>query len=356
MNKRNTRAIYQLSKLTSLLLLLSLFLPAVNTYAAQNGVSISQRFEPKEGNSAQSQKTQSGTAPKTSSANSGRRTGRSTTVKSTQRRALSDLRQVTLPDLVANNRPTPRTRPEFLKVRNKPVVVVAFPDEATQENAVGRIAYFTERSRGSIVSQQQLQGFYRQGNNQFDAHDFHAQGLASFYNAFAEAQKTRPTLQLTTGEEGFRDQLVRLGILQHNGNSYSGGDESFAVVSYPGRHSASSYPGFMKLIIEHEYNHAIFYTNSVYRQKIEALWNGLSPSAQQEILSFLNKSYDTRNKIVKLKEFAAYYRDYDALARFGQSIVKAERSGDWNEIQRAVRVLRQLDTYYDRPTSDYANP
>lgn len=268
--------------------------------------------------------------------------------------ALSSLPQVTYNDLLSDERPSPKENPQVLKVDGKPIVVVAFPDRAQQEGTLGRIAYYTERNKGSIVSQEELRAYYAQGHSPFTAHDFHTQGLAGFYNAFARAQGESPQLRLTSGETWFRDELLRLGILRLDGDNYSAAMSPFAVISYTGEYA--NRPEAMKLIIEHEYNHAIFYTNPIYREKVTAVWNDLSQLGRGEIESYLSKTYDISDSTVKLKEFAAYFRDFDRLVSLGQPIRDLRSSTEWEAISGAIGQLRALDAYYDKQAGTILTP
>ncbi len=276
-----------------------------------------------------------------------------------RRTALANLPQVTINDLTSRNRPSPRYNPEILKIRDKPILFIAFPDLKQQSATLGRIAHYTEGNIGQIISQRALQNL-----DPPSACDFYAEGIAGFYNAFVQSQRSSPQLQLTSGEVWFRDQLLNLGVLKYGGNKYSTGQSPFAVVSYAVDPSFVSRPGLLNFIIEHEYNHALFYTNPAYRRETAALWNRLPESTQRHIEGFLkNKHYDmqgylgniNQGDIVKLKEFVAYYRDYDWQVRRGWSIGDAENSVHREWINWTVRRLRQIENPYYKSLREYAN-
>jgi hypothetical protein len=248
----------------------------------------------------------------------------------------------------------------MFQLRGEPIAIAVFPNPRQQTDALGRISYYNEGNIGSIVSQRQLQNLYDTGQHRPPgACDFHAQGVANFYNAFMEAQGMRPNLELTSGETWLRDQLLMSGILRrdHNGR-YSVGNTDYAVISY------QALSGGLNTIIKHELNHAFFYTDAGFRRQMEAVWNSLPRSAQAQIRDWLqSKHYDVRSHTVVLKEFGAYFADYAGSSRITGSIRQIENNPHWQTIQLAAQRLHQqfanrsgITERVDRPQYDGFDP
>ena len=157
-----------------------------------------------------------------------------------------------------------------------------------------RLAFFVEKKgyRGQILGNEALKG-----KHGWNANDYRASDLASFFNKAGELET-----ELYDEEILLRDILVREGILVEDGNRLKegvGAVNSMALESGP----------FLRYrFFTHEASHGIYFTQKEYRDFVKGFWEALEEEDRELWRLYLSwNAYDPEDEDLMMNEFQAYF-------------------------------------------------
>lgn len=182
-----------------------------------------------------------------------------------------------------------------------PIYFIKFGSSDLQDATLTRIGIFVEEgggmARGSFPTSQKI-----------DGHDYRVSDLASFFN-LAEAQK----VHLNAMEERLRLALLKSGLLQKTRDE---GSKKYTYIASQTAAVLSIGSAKDQATVSHELNHAIFFTDLGYRNRIAKLYKeGLTDSEKKTVDQIMAKFADSAKFDFKsdhelfLTEFAAFFRD-----------------------------------------------
>ncbi len=180
------------------------------------------------------------------------------------------------------------------------VIVIDFPDLATQGLTLDRIAALVEKAhlpRERVLTDAELtQAIQASGEtieSYYYGHDYQAADLAKFFR-LAAAQNIR----LNAHETWLHALLLQLGWLSPGSRG--------AIITVPAAGAVIA-PDMRAVILHHEISHGAFYTNPTYRAYAESFWYSLTDSDRAAFTGFLGRQgYDTDNTELMLNETQAY--------------------------------------------------
>jgi hypothetical protein len=156
-----------------------------------------------------------------------------------------------------------------------------------------RLAFFVEKPgyTGTLLANNDLEG-----KHGWNAHDYRADDLSSFFTKAREAD-----FPLNPEEEILFDLLVENGvIIESNDKILPGGGGVLSV-------SRESFDLLRKLLLTHEACHGVFFTDHRFREGVEAVWKGLAGEEQEFWRQYLRWSgYDVDKEYLLVNEFQAY--------------------------------------------------
>jgi hypothetical protein len=173
------------------------------------------------------------------------------------------------------------------------ILVVDTNDFHTQDRMFTRLAYFVEKKgfRGRLLTNAFLAG--RHGWN---AHDYGADGLASFFNAASTT-----AFPLNPEENALKSLALQEGIIIPDGEGVAPGRGGVLSLS------RSSSAIERRYLLTHESFHGIFFSSPEYREFCFQLWDSLLPDERQFYLAFLDSlGYDSSDRFLAVNEFQAY--------------------------------------------------
>jgi len=183
------------------------------------------------------------------------------------------------------------------------VLVFDFADYAAQDRALKRLAFFVEKAgyKGSLAPDSEIAALHG-----WNAHDYRAADLASFFNAARTS-----SFRLGEAELGLRELLLRAGTLVAEGQGYAAGRGALISIS---RESPSWLrPTFMT----HESSHALYFTDPAFADFVRASWAAVGAEERwfwKRYFAYMY--YDTANEDLMANEFMAYL--------FQQPVAKVE--------------------------------
>ncbi|MDD3983713.1 MAG: hypothetical protein PHU54_07215 [Candidatus Omnitrophica bacterium] len=176
-----------------------------------------------------------------------------------------------------------------------------------KNSAMERMVFFVEQTPGQVLSDSELSRQHYSGA----ASDFRMSDVADFYNnAGADV--------LNSKEAALRDELMELGLLSKDESGKYVGASDIAIIStsqnlegYFKEHYGFDMGPLREGCIAHELNHALYFTDSNYKERVAEQWNGVPANEQGAIKLFLQGCCDINvsNQDVLLREYAAYFRD-----------------------------------------------
>ena len=173
------------------------------------------------------------------------------------------------------------------------VFIFDFRDYGVQDDYLKRLAFFVEKKgfAGRLAKDEEIASLHG-----WNAHDYKAEDLARFYSTAAKTE-----FPLNGREIRLRDFLIDQGLLLRKGKEYGSGEGAIISVSQES-------PGYLRhTFLTHESSHAIFFTDSKYRDFCIALWNGMSREEKWFwILYFGWMNYDTKSAYLMAAELQAY--------------------------------------------------
>ena len=173
------------------------------------------------------------------------------------------------------------------------ILVFDTVDYNYQDKMFSRLAFFLEKRgfRGRLLYDSQLEKMHS-----WNAHDYSAYGISSFFNAAQLA-----AFPLNPEELTLRNIALEEGVLTTFHDHFAPG--SGGVLSI----SRSSFQIERQLLLIHESFHGIFFDSPEYRAFCFQLWDSLDPRARVFFTRFLDElGYDAEYRYLAVNEFQAY--------------------------------------------------
>lgn len=221
------------------------------------------------------------------------------------------------------------------KHNSSPIYFIKFNSAALQEAALARIGIFVEESG------QMARGTFSAAAA--DGNDYRLSDLARFFN---KAEKENVSLNQI--EERLRLALLKAGLLQKTRDE---GSKQYTYIASQTAAIVSVGGDRVKASLSHELNHAVYFTDSQYRNKIAALYkNGFSNDEKKLVDKIMDDlavtgRYNFKNdQELFLTEMAAFFRDPDELWNSylkGLNYPESIRS----DIQAIVKKVKSQETF-----------
>ena len=176
------------------------------------------------------------------------------------------------------------------------VLIFDTADYAVQDRLFKRLAFFVEKEgyRGKLLSDAELEGLHA-----YNAHDYRAESLASFFDAAAKADFALGDLEIE-----LRGILVAEGIIVARGNGFDAG--AGAIISI----SRESVPYLRYLFMAHEGYHGIYFVDPDFRAEVTRVFRSMDPRAIGFLETYFtvvsSLGYDTDDPYLMENEFMAY--------------------------------------------------
>ena len=173
------------------------------------------------------------------------------------------------------------------------VIVLDMADFTEQDCMFSRLAFFLEKRgyRGRLLTDTQLAG-----KHGWNAHDYGADGLASFFNAAAATR-----FPLDPEETLLRGIALREGIVTRRGDSLLPGSGAILSIS----RSSSKYERI--LLLAHESYHGVYFCMAKYRELCARTWAATPASERRFVRRLLEYlGYDDSDSSLVVNEFQAY--------------------------------------------------
>ncbi|MDD5610744.1 MAG: HEAT repeat domain-containing protein [Candidatus Omnitrophica bacterium] len=218
---------------------------------------------------------------------------------------------------------------QIFRHKSKPIFFFKFSDASMQGLAFDRLYFAVETETGLLSDEKLLEEAKRSNFKGGAGHDYKLADIANFYT-LAEKEG----IKLNIVEQRLKKELLGLKLLINNGDTYTASPENAAIVSC----SVPQGGGFGAAInyqatIQHELNHAEYFTNPRYRQAARNLWLSLSESERQFVKAYFDLSYDITNEDLIIREFTATFRDKnDFLTNYleplGSQVIASKKGDD----------------------------
>lgn len=223
---------------------------------------------------------------------------------------------------------------------NPRILVVEFPDLASQGRTLNRLAALIEKNgapRDRVLGDEALARFIRQAGDTpetfYFGHDYPAEAVARFFTLAVNQQ-----VRLNDSELRFGNLLLFSRMLREDNDRLVAADDRQAVVTFtavqrdnpatPADETVDA--AGREAILRHELSHGEFFTNAAYRQHCWTFWQNLDDEERALFRKFLvGQGYDPRNEELVVNETQAYLmhtpdaRTFDA-AQFGVSSERLE--------------------------------
>lgn len=172
-------------------------------------------------------------------------------------------------------------------------------DLRTQEKFFSRLAFFVEKEgyKGRILSNEELEG-----KHGYNAHDYSAESMASFFN---KAQSIN--FKLNPEEETLKSILIENGMLVQDSEK-----EGFVKAVKGGLVSISKEtPAWSrKRLLAHEGWHTLYFADEEFRNFVAACYYTMESDARDFIVGFFRSQpslgYDVNDDYLMKNEFMAY--------------------------------------------------
>lgn len=168
---------------------------------------------------------------------------------------------------------------------------------AVQSKFFARLAFFTEKEgfKGRILTNEQLEG-----KHDYNAHDYSAESLSKFFNAFVNSR-------VVPNDE----EILLLDILLENGVLESGDDGAYkagngAVISI-----SREIPSYnRKPLLTHEGFHALFFIDEEFQNFVAAVYETIDRDTHDFLIDYFKSQptlgYDTNDRFLMHTEFMSY--------------------------------------------------
>jgi hypothetical protein len=201
------------------------------------------------------------------------------------------------------------------------VLILDMSDYDFQDKMLRRLSFFAEKKgfRGKLLTDAELEG-----KHAWNAHDYSAETLASFFNAAAEA-----ALPLLAEEK----ELARIAeaeeiLIREPGNGPFAPGEG-AVISI----SQESGADLRRRFAAHECYHGIYFVDADFRRFTAERYAALEPRVKRFLRSYFDYlGYDIRDENLLRNEFMAYCLQQNAAASadyFGRDAPSRLEKTEW---------------------------
>ena len=180
--------------------------------------------------------------------------------------------------------------------RNPGILFFDIVEYNVQDNFFRRLAYYVEKTgyKGKLWSNEVLEG-----KHGYNAHDYSAESLASFFN-----RATEENFRLNEEEELLKKILLINGLLIQDGNLVKSGGGG--VVSISRQSDAFT----RSKLMAHEAWHTLFFRDEAFRNFVAAVYYTFDPDSRQFLLDFFASQtglgYDLSDEYLVHNEFMAY--------------------------------------------------
>ncbi len=218
---------------------------------------------------------------------------------------------------------------ELFRWENFPeVLFFDFKDYSVQNKFFTRLAYFAEKNgyKGTLVDDE-----FCETHHGYNAHDYSAETLASFYNK-AEAE----AFNLNEYELLLKEILLRNKIILERDDGFVEVGEG-AIVSF-----SQESPEYLRYtFLAHECWHGIYFTEEDFRDFVEDLYYKFDAQSMDFLQTFWEKQktlgYDRSDLYLMKNEFMAYIMQQGVSNTAAYFLEKA----GWNSVQRDLKDLAQ---------------
>lgn len=173
------------------------------------------------------------------------------------------------------------------------VLLFLFKDYATQDRYLKRLAFFVEKIGfvGRLAQDSEIADLHG-----WNAHDYRPEDLARFFDA-AAVQK----FPLSAEERDLEQTLIKAGVIVQSGARILAGKG--AIVSI-----AQESPAYLQYrFLAHELSHALFFTDSRYRDLVLSLYQKLTDDEKWFIIRYFRwMRYNVDSSYLMANEMQAY--------------------------------------------------
>ena len=205
------------------------------------------------------------------------------------------------------------------------ILLFDFADYSVQDDYLKRLAFYVEKAgyRGKLWADKDIEGLHG-----YNAHDYRAESLASFYSVAAAEN-----FELNEREYYLRDILLKYGIIRR-------GDDGSGFI--PGRGgiisiSKESTVALRTSLLAHESFHGIYFIDEPFREKVSEVCAVMD----QKSLSFL-KSYFASQPTLNYDLDDKYLIENETMAYIMQQSVNAQASYFADNIAWRGSVINSL--------------
>ena len=200
---------------------------------------------------------------------------------------------------------------------NPKILVVEFPNLATQGLALNRLAALIEKHkapRDRLLNDDALIELIKQSGDTSETfyfgHDYRSDALARFFTMAAVQQVT-----LNPDELRLRNLLLEANFLREEGGRMVADLDRPAIVTFTALQSDRPHTPVnesvdaqrREAILRHELSHGEFFTNVDYRNHCWIFWRQLSDSERRLLRQFLTEQgYDPQNEELMVNEAQAF--------------------------------------------------
>ena len=198
------------------------------------------------------------------------------------------------PGLLVNSAPLADTPFYLARWDMRPdTLLFLFKDYATQDRYLKRLAFFVEKIGyvGTLAPDSEIAD-----QHGWNAHDYRPEDLARFFETAQEQH-----FPLSAEELTLRDILAKAGIIIARGSNFSAGKG--AIVSI----SQESAPYLQYRFLSHELSHALFFTDTRYRDLVLSLYQRLTDDEKWFLIRYFRwMRYNVDSSYLMANEMQAY--------------------------------------------------
>lgn len=220
---------------------------------------------------------------------------------------------------------------------NPRILVIEFPDLASQGLAFNRLAALIEKNqapRDRVLSDEGLAKFIVQSGESpetfFFGHDYTAESVAGFFTLAVNQQ-----IRLNPAELRLGNVLLAAGLLIEQSDRLVANPDQQAVVSFtaiqpdnpltPADESVDARR--RETILRHEISHGEFFTNPAYREFCWTFWQGLTDAERRKLRQFLTEhGYDPQSEELMVNEAQAFLMHTPDSRAFGAEHIGMSKS------------------------------
>jgi len=226
------------------------------------------------------------------------------------------------------------------------VLLFLFKDYATQDRYLKRLAFFVEKMGfvGRLAQDSEIADLHG-----WNAHDYRPEDLARFFDT-AATQK----FSLSAEETELRELLIKEGVIVKSGAKIAPGKG--AIVSI-----AQESPAYLQYrFLAHELSHALFFTDSRYRDLVLSLYQQLTDDEKWFLIRYFRwMRYNVDSSYLMANEMQAYLVQQplndlekyfsstlgDRLAKEHPELADAIQGYMQQHLSALVAAARQLGSY-----------